>query len=134
MPVSIAKSKPGENGNDERSDSGFDNLLCDIPETVLVGLVVAVINGKIEPVGPVDLDVYQAWAINASSRSAFLAIASWLGRELKPEDAATKVDSLLRPLFLLVERPLRELTGSTFLEDRRPPQLRARRDKPEHPE
>jgi len=81
MSVSIAKSKTGENGSDERSNSGFDNLLRDIPETVLVGLVVALVNGKVEPVGPVDLDVYQARAINASGRSAFLAIASWLGRE-----------------------------------------------------
>jgi len=120
--VSIAKSKTGEDGSDKRSDSGFDNLLCDIPETVLVGLVVAFVNGKVEPIRPVDLDVYQARAINANGRSAFLAIASWLGRESKPEDVATKVDSLLRPFSLLVERPLRELTGSA-LENRYPPRI-----------
>ena len=67
MPVSIAKSKPGENGNDERSDSGFDDPLRDIPETTLVGLVVALVNRKIESVGTVDLDVYQAGAVNGRS-------------------------------------------------------------------
>ena len=80
MSVSIKKSRTGEDGSDERGDSGFDNLLCDIPETFLVGLVVAFVNGKVEPVGSVDLDVYQARATNANGRSAFLAITSWLGR------------------------------------------------------
>ena len=58
-----------EDGNRERSDSSFYDLLCDIPETALVGLVVAFVNRKVESVGPVDLDVYQAGTING--RSAF---------------------------------------------------------------
>jgi len=51
-------------GIDERSDSGFNDLLCNILETVLVCLVVAFVNGKVEPVGTVNLDVYQAGAVN----------------------------------------------------------------------
>lgn len=57
-------------GNDERRDSGFDDLLRDTLETILVGFVVAFVNGKVEPVSTVDLDVYQARAAN--SRSALL--------------------------------------------------------------
>ena len=124
MSVSITYSETGEHGSDGRSDSGFDDLLCDIPETVLVGLVVALVNGKVEPVGPVDLDVYQARAVNANGRSAFSAITSWLGRGSEPEDVATKVDNLLRPFFLLIKRPLREITGSAL--ENRPPSQRAR--------
>lgn len=62
--------RDGPDGNDERRDSGFDDLLCNTPETILVGFVVAFVNGKVEPVGTVDLDVYQARA--AKGRSALL--------------------------------------------------------------
>jgi len=110
------KIEDGRGRKHERSDSGFDNLLRDIPETVLVGLVVAFVNGKVEPIGPVDLDVYQARTVNANGRSAFSAITSWLGRGSEPEDVSTKVDNLLRPFSLLIKRPLREITGSA-LED-----------------
>jgi len=53
-----------DDGNDERGDSGFDDLLCNILEAVLVRLVVAFVNRKVESVGAVDLDVYQARAVN----------------------------------------------------------------------
>lgn len=44
--------------DDERGDSGLDDLLCDVPETILVGPVIASVDGKIESVSPVDLNVY----------------------------------------------------------------------------
>ena len=59
--------KMAGNGNDERSDPGFDDLLRDILKAVLVGLVVAFVNGKVESIGTVDLDVYQAGAVNGRS-------------------------------------------------------------------
>jgi len=109
--------RAGEEDDDERSDSGFNDLLCDIPETVLVGLVVAFVNGKVESIGTVDLDVYQARAVNG--RSALPAITSWLGREPQPEDVATNVHNLLWPFFPLVKRSLRETTGSApYLRER----------------
>lgn len=71
MSVSIVKLNMDEDENRERSDSSFYDLLCDIPETILVGLVVAFVNGKVESVGPIYLDVYQARTVNG--RSAFPA-------------------------------------------------------------
>jgi len=110
--------RTGKGYNDERSDSGFDDSLCDIPEAVLVGLVVAFVNGKVKSVGTVDLDVYQARAVNGRSALG-PAITSWLGREPQPEDIATKVHNLQRPFFPLVKCPLREITGlAPYLRER----------------
>lgn len=103
-------TRDGKGDNDERSDSGFDDLLCDVPEPVLVGLVVALVNGKVESVGTVDLYVYQARAANA--RSAFPGNNVVVREGAKPEDVATKVHNLLRSFFPLVECPLRGTPGS----------------------
>jgi hypothetical protein len=103
-------TRDGRGDNDERSDSGFDDLLCDIPEPVLVGLVVALVNGKVESVGTVDLYVYQARAANV--RSALPGNNAVVREGAKPEDVTTKVHNLLRPFFPLVERPLRGTPGS----------------------
>ena len=54
----------GKDGDDGRGDSGFDDLLCNILETVLVCLVVAFVNGEIESVGTVNLDIYQTRAVD----------------------------------------------------------------------
>jgi len=103
-------NRTGEDGNYERGDSGLYDLRRDILETLLIGLVVAFINGKVEPVGTVDLDVYQARAVNG--RSAFPAVASWLGEGNEPEDIAPKIYNISWSLSPLVKRPLRETTGS----------------------
>ena len=100
----------GEECNDERSDSGFDNLLCDIPETGPVGLVVAFVNGKVKSIGTVDLDVYQAGAVTSRSALRGNEIAAREGT--KPEDVPAEVHNLLWPFFSLEKRPLREITGS----------------------
>jgi len=54
----------GEGRKDERGDPGFDDLLCNFLETVLVRLVVPFVNRKVESIGTIDLDVYQARAVN----------------------------------------------------------------------
>ena len=100
----------GRGDNDERSDSSFDDLLRDILETILVGLVVAIVNGKVEPVGTVNLDVYQAGAVNGRSAPPSHNIVS--REEAGPEDVSTKVHNLLWPFFPLEKRPLRGITES----------------------
>jgi hypothetical protein len=56
------------NDGDGRSDPGLDDLFCGISEIISVSLVVALVNGRVESVGPVDLYVYQTraeWSISA---------------------------------------------------------------------
>lgn len=86
---------------DESSDPGFEGLLRDVLGPTVVSLVVTIVNGKVESVCSVDLDVYQAWTID--SRSALPIGSIVVSRGIQPENVATQVQDFLWPLFLPVK-------------------------------
>ena|ERR1700685_2990823 len=47
---------------DVRSYSALDDLLRNVLQTIFVNLVISFIDGEVEAVCPVDLDIQEAWA------------------------------------------------------------------------